>query len=174
MPSVQLQKNSSASFESYRWGTQESQFSSVIGFLRGTGEESPAIDTWLIAILSNPSAAAKWSIDGLTIGVFTRAIVNERFKVFSESRHRDIAKHLSLNTQLADPNNELRKLSRPKQGVCLIYPTIPTDFSEVGIVKDADITIGISLTFPKNGIRQRMNWRVKDQSKDAHAFLDGV
>lgn len=160
--------------QAYRWGTLESQFSSVLGFLRGTGDESPAIDTWLIAILRNPSAASKWSINDLMFGIFARAVVNERFKVFSESRHRHIANHLSLNEQLVKPNDELRNLTRARQGVCLVYPTVPTDYSGDAAVKDTEVTVGLSLTFPKNNIRQRMNWRVKDSSKDAPAFIRGT
>lgn len=160
--------------QSYRWGTQESQFSSVIGFLQGVGEESPAIDSWLIAILGNPSAKNKWPMGGVALGVFARAVVNDRFKVFSESRHRDIAKHLSLIAPLANPNKELRNLTKPKQAVCLIYPTVSTDFNGPEIIKDTEITVGLSLTFPKNGIRQRMNWRVKDMSVGASAFIDGA
>lgn len=159
--------------QSYKWGTLESQFSSVIGFLRGTGEESPAIDSWLIAILGNPSATNQWSAGGVKFGVFARAVVNDRFKVFSESRHRDIAKHLSLVKQLVNPNQELSNLTKARQGVCLVYPTVPPDHIGSVDVSDADITLGLSLIFPKNSIRQRMNWRVKDASKGAAAFIQG-
>jgi hypothetical protein len=159
---------------SYRWGTKESQFSAVIGFLLGGGEDSPDIDSWLIAILDNPSSAGSWSIGGKSVGVFERAAVNERFKVFSESRHRDVSKHLSQVARLLEPNDALRQLSQPKQAVCLIYPTVPTGLKKPGsVVRNADITIGLSLSFPTNGIRQSMNWRVKDDRREAPAFVDG-
>ncbi|WP_426664459.1 Z1 domain-containing protein [Rhodanobacter aciditrophus] len=158
--------------QAYRWGTVESQFSSVLGFLNGVGEDSPGIDSWLILVLENPSSKSHWSLGDLALGTFSRAVVNDRFKVFSESRHRDVAKHLSYVEQLGNPNEKLRALARPRQGVCLIYPTVSTDFSGAGKVEDKAVTVGLSLTFPKNGINQKMNWRVRDPSKEAPAFLD--
>jgi hypothetical protein len=156
---------------SYRWGTRESQFSSVIGFLQGTGDESPGIDGWLVVVLHNPSAERKWNFADFEHGVFTRGAVEQRFNVFSESRHRDVAKHLARIEDLQNPNRELVELTRQGQAVCLIYPTIARGAGGMGQVDDKEITVGLSLMFPKNHIRQRINFRVADRSKDAPAFV---
>lgn len=158
----------------YRWGTRESQFSSVVGFLQGTGDESPSIDSWLILILRNPSATRSWSFGNLKHGVFMRAVVEQRFNVFSESRHRDVAKHLCLLKALQTPSAQLQSLAKPKQGVCLVYPTIPNGSAGSSSVKDTEITVGLSLMFPKNNIRQQINFRVADSSKGAPAFIKAV
>ena len=163
-----------AFIQSYRWGTQQSQFSSVIGFLQGTGAEDPQIDSWLVAVLANPSAKRSWSIDGINLGVFERGVVNERFKVFSESRHRDIANHLTQrkDKNLIDPSNALTKLTKQRQGVCLVYPTVPSDYDGKQDISDSDVTIGLCLTFPENSIRQTMNWRVIDPTRNTSLWID--
>lgn len=158
----------------YRWGTKESQFSSVVGFLQGAGDESPAIDSWLVVIMRNPSAESGWTFSGHRHGVFMRAMVEQRFNVFSEPRHRDVAKHLCLIEELASPNDQLRTLTKARQGVCLIYPTLPTGHGKILEVEDREVTLGLSLMFPKNKIKLRINFRVKDDSKNAPAFVDSA
>lgn len=155
----------------YRWSTRESQFSSVIGFLQGTGDESPCVDSWLVVLLRNPSAERTWAFAGRKHGVFMRGVVEQRFSVFSESRHRKIAKHLSLVKELTSPNSQLQSLAKPRQGVCLVYPTLPSGYQGSGEVKNGEISLGLSLMFPKNNIRQRINFRVSDSSADAPAFV---
>ncbi|WP_426270496.1 Z1 domain-containing protein [Dyella kyungheensis] len=147
--------------QGYVWGTRESQFSPVINFLQGTADESPEIDAWLIALLGKPSAATKWKFGPHEIGVFNRAVVGDRYRVFSEARHRDIASHLAGISVLSEPNESLRRFTKSRQGVCLIYPTVPNEFNAVEAT-DREITLGLSLTFPKNHIPQKINWRVKD------------
>ncbi len=154
----------------YVWGTSESQFSSVINFLLGTGDESPGVDKWLIALLGKPAAHAKWKLGAHEVGAFNRGVVDDRFKVFSEARHRDIASHLTGNSILLDPSESLRRSTSGRQGVCLVYPTVPNDFQGAQVT-DKQINLGLSLTFPKNRIPQRINWRVKDP-KVSVAFVE--
>jgi len=145
----------------YRWSTPVSQFGSVLGFLAGVGDEDPCVDSWLIALLDNPSSEFEWSHGKGTVGCFKRASVDGRFKVISESRHRNVAEHLVGTKVLESPNGELIRYSDARQAVCLIYPTLPNDFSKPGVVDDRQISIGLSLRFPANSIRHRMSWRVK-------------
>src|SRR3990167_11551385 len=121
--------------------------------------------------MRNPSAAHTWQFASHEHGVFMRSVVDQRFNVFSESRHRDVAKHLSLIGELSLPNEQLRALASPRQGVCLIYPTLPTGFVGTREQRSGEVTLGLSLMFPKNSIRQQINFRVKDDSKNAPAFV---
>lgn len=157
---------------SYRWGTAESQFSSVLGFLSGVGEESPEIESWLVIVLGKPSGVAWTFLDG-SHGVFARAVVGDRFKVFSELRHRMIASDLAGIVELTDCNAELLAARRPRQAVCLIYPTVSKEFLRED-VRDEDVTLGLSLVFPKNAIPQRINWRVIDPKNPVAFVLRGA
>lgn len=154
----------------YRWGTKESQFAGVIAFLNGAKETSPEIDSWLLVILRNPSSKAQWSFDGKQFGAFGRTAVPAadgalRYKVISESRHRAVARHLAGTESLQTPNAELVSETRPRQAVCLVYPTIDKG-SKVGALGDEDVTVGITAVFPKNSIKQRIDFQVAQGGRD--------
>lgn len=155
----------------YEWGTPSNQFASVIGFLSGTGKESPEIDLWRLMVLDNQRSTSKWEFGGQKFGVFRRAGTGDRFNVFSESRHKNVSKHLTGTLMLAKPNDQLAEMVQPRQAVCLIYPVVPKDFEERSRVQDGDVTLGMSLEFPRNNIPKLINWRVKDPTSDA-AFVD--
>lgn len=158
--------------ERYKWGTDQSQFAGVIQFLRGTADQSPGIDAWRVILMSKPSARSQWEFGGSKLGVFTRGLDGGRFKVFSELRHREIAKHLAEIKVLSNPSDSLRRLVHSRQGVLLVYPVVSTDFSKQQVA-DQQVTLGLSLTFPKNSMRQRMDWRVKNSSSKI-AFVDSA
>jgi hypothetical protein len=154
----------------YRWGTKESQFARVITFLNGTSEASPEIDSWLLMILRNPSSDARWTFDGKQFGVFGRTAVPAadgalRYKVISESRHRALARHLTGTESLQAPNAALTMETRPRQAVCLVYPTIDMG-ATTGDLEDEDVTVGITVVFPKNSIRQRIDFQVARGGRD--------
>jgi hypothetical protein len=154
----------------YRWGTKESQFAGVIAFLNGTKETSPEIDSWRIVILQNPSSKAQWTFDGKQFGAFGRTAVPAadgalRYKVISESRHRAVAKHLAGTESLLSPNPELVAATRPRQAVCLVYPTIDKG-SKVGVLGDDDVTVGITAVFPKNSIKQKIDFQVAQGGRE--------
>ncbi|HGM7321349.1 TPA: Z1 domain-containing protein [Stenotrophomonas maltophilia] len=150
-----------AFLKEYRWSTSTSQFASVFGFLSGVGDEDPCVDSWIVALLNNPSAKSHWSSGSDTAGCFSRSCIGGRFNVISESRHRNVAEHLVGSKVLDDPSPDLIRYSAPRQAVCLVYPTVPRDFSGQGLVADKEVSIGLSLRFPENGIRHRMSWSVK-------------
>lgn len=158
--------------ERYAWGTPESQFANVISFLKGTGADSPGVDQWLLLMLTKPSAKSHWAFDGFDHGVFERSVLNGRFKVFSEKRHRDIADHLTGISHLPVADGPLDALRAPRQAVALLYPTMRKGDDVKAKVADREITLGLDLAFPPNSIRQRMNWRVRDTSPSAGAFVD--
>lgn len=157
--------------QEYKWGTQTNQFGSVIGFLSGTGGESPDIRMWRVILMDNPSAACRWKFDDQLFGVFERGGTGDRFNVFSEYRHKDVAKHLTGLSSLMDPNAQLAEMTRPQQGVCLVYPVVPKDFGGQQLVPDKEVTLGMHLEFPVNHIPKQINWRVRDPASDA-AFVD--
>lgn len=156
----------------YRWATRESQFSSVIGFLQGDGDESPKVEDWLVLVLQNPTAKRAWKFAGVPHGVFARATANQRFNVFSESRHRDVAKHITGVQPLESPNSVLEEMRGVGRAVCLVYPTVAKPIDGTDPVSDCEVTVGLSLSFPENAIRQRINFRVRDGSNSAPAFVD--
>jgi len=154
----------------YRWGTKESQFAGVISFLNGKNDTSPEIDSWLVAILRNPSSSAQWMFDGKSFGAFGRTPVPAadgalRYKVISESRHRAVARHLAGTEPLQSPNEELISATRPRQAVFLVYPTIDRGSKE-GILADDDVTVGITAVFPKNSIKQRIDFQVAQKNTE--------
>ncbi|QGW66673.1 endonuclease [Lysobacter soli] len=156
--------------KAYRWGTPANQFAAVIGFLSGTGGHSPDVDKWRVILMDNPSAAGKWRFNGKAVGVFERGGTAERFNVFSESRHKAVAAHLTGVTALSSPNAQLVAMTQPRQAICLIYPVVPRDFGGTS-VKDTEITLGMHLEFPANRIPEQINFRVRDPKSDA-AFVD--
>jgi hypothetical protein len=154
----------------YQWGTKESQFAGVINFLNGTKEASPEIDSWILVILRNPSSKAQWTFDGKRFGAFGRTAVPAadgalRYKVISESRHRAVARHLAGTASLKTPNPELARETRARQAVCLVYPTVDKN-SKVGDLADEDITLGITPVFPRNSIKQRIDFQVTQGNRD--------
>lgn len=148
--------------KSYKWGAQGDEFTRVIGFLSGSGDDSPEIDCWRVLLMDQPSAPSKWKFESLSCGVFRRGRTGDRFNIFSEPRHKAIAKHLTGTLKLSSPNDELIGISEERQAVCLVYPVVPKDFNGGPIVADTDVTLGLSLEFPKNSIPKLINWRVKD------------
>lgn len=153
----------------YRWGTRESQFAGVISFLDGSGDAAPGINSWLVTVLDKPSASARWAFSGRDFGVFERAMVGvgegDRYKVISESRHRAVAKHLVDVEALLDANQLLRDNTVSGQAVCLVYPTVPVGFTGAA-VKDEDVTVGLSLVFPANSIKQKIDWQVGQPERE--------
>lgn len=161
----------SAFLRAYKWGTKDSQFATVLPFLEGVGDESPQIDRWLVVLLSNGKSDAQWAFEGKNYGAFRRSVVSDRFKVFSESRHRIVCEHICGLKTLADPSSDLLALGAGRQATCLIYPTIEKN-RKGGDVRDNEVVLGLSLLFPRNRIKQIANWTVRDSSPQAPAFLD--
>lgn len=154
-----------AFLKEYRWSTPTSQFASVFGFLASGGDEDPCVDSWIVALLSNPSADARWSFGSDAVGCFGRSSIGGRFNVISESRHRNVAQHLVESKVLDEPNPALIRYTKSRQAVCLVYPTVPKDSSVQGLIDDKEVSIGLSLRFPQNGIRHRMSWSVKGDAR---------
>ncbi|MCW2068337.1 UNVERIFIED_ORG: hypothetical protein M2420_003708 [Stenotrophomonas maltophilia] len=148
----------------YNWSTSVSQFGSVVGFLRGSEDEDAAVDSWLVAVLSNPSSDFIWDLNGNSLGCFRRSLVDGRFKVISELRHRNVAQHLVGTMKLDNPSADLVRYTAPRQAVCLVYPTVPSGYEGATKIDDKDISIGLSLRFPNNSIQHRMSWRVRANS----------
>jgi len=108
--------------------------------------------------------------DGKSFGAFGRTPVPAadgalRYKVISESRHRAVARHLAGTEPLQSPNEELISATRPRQAVFLVYPTIDRGSKE-GILADDDVTVGITAVFPKNSIKQRIDFQVAQKNTE--------
>ena len=132
-----------------------------IDFLRSKGPRDPMIDNWLV-VAPQVKKPRGWHemLDLQFAGVFrTRRDENrERFSTYNDPKHRHFALHLSSNMVLEGPNDELIALTRPRQGVLLLY--FVTDDQKSEIVQ-GPFSPGFTLLFPKNNIITPITFKVR-------------
>lgn len=127
-------------------------------FLEGSAG-LPGIDRWLVVSPEIANAQGGITIEGAELNVVYRSrkpAGGARFNTYNDKRHRAFAEHLAGIKPLAEPSETLKPLLGPKTGVMLLYPITETK----GAAKRDELTVGFTLLFPKNTIRNAVGFTV--------------
>jgi hypothetical protein len=142
-------------------------------FLKGSAG-SPGIDRWLVISPEIATAQGSLSLGGADLDVVYRSRKPEggaRFNTYNDKRHRAFAEHLAGIKGLAEPSESLSDLVAPRTGVMLLYPITETK----GSAKRDGLTVGFTLLFPKNNIRNAVGFTVYVQGPyEAVVDLDAL
>jgi hypothetical protein len=166
--------------ENYRWynSKERSKVSNPmqlqIEFLKKSGAQDPGIDHWLLLGPHIKQPRAHRPLAGKNFHVVNRTRQSEnRFNTYNDPIHRDFAKHISGQDLLAEPNDALEALRKPKRGVIIYYPI--TETPKVKGTAKGPFTVGFTLLFPRNTIRTPIKFTVKRTDlKDAAVVPSGV
>lgn len=163
--------------KAYRWydaGDPEAARRGVpmqlqIEYLEGKHGD-PEIDDWLLIGPKIDKPRAARPVNGVNFDVVYRSRHEEapgRFQTFNDPKHRDIARFIAGQTEIDDANEAFRNLRRPRRAALIYYPITET---ETGNVKPP-FTVGFTLLFPPNGIRQPLAFTVRRQDKPSAAVI---
>jgi len=143
----------------YRWsGDNPHLLARYLDFLAGRHGD-PCIRRWLFVAPQRDSAdAGVWSAGGSDFGIRHRARVTpdgDRYKVYTEPAHKDVASYLCGLSDGAQPSAKTEWLRDSRQAIFLFYP-----------VKDEDhesfVSMGFALLFPANRISTPIKFSVHD------------
>jgi hypothetical protein len=167
----------------YQWPIGYRGFDESLLYLNGTGDWDPAIDQWLIIFPQvNDQRPEVVLTDGTKLKTVGRTILEDkRFDAVTEPKHRkaaeilnsvkpdnwkgDISKHIETRSK--------EKLNHTKLGVALAYLVI--EKSEIKLISkpaDKDVTVSLSLLFPKNNIKRQVAFSVIDQNQAEELIVD--
>jgi Z1 domain len=138
-------------------------------FLQGSAG-SPGIDRWLIVSpeIASPQGSIALEAANLHVVYRTRRSLGPRFNTYNDKRHRAFAEHLAGIKPLADPSAELEAFRAPRTGVMLLYPITETK----GSGKREVVTVGFTLLFPKNSIRNAVGFTVHIPAEPYDAVIE--
>lgn len=127
-------------------------------FLEGSAG-SPGIDRWLVISpeIANPQGSVSVEERELHVVYRTRKPAGgARFNTYNDKRHRAFAEDLAGIKLLAEPSETLQALRRTRTGVMLLYPITEAK----GSGPQNPVTVGFTLLFPKNTIRNAVGFTV--------------
>jgi len=127
-------------------------------FLEGSAG-MPGIDRWLVASPEIASAQGNLTLGEAELDVVYRSrkpAGGARFNTYNDKRHRAFAEHLAGIKPLSEPSATLAPLVGPRTGVMLLYPITETK----GSANREAVTVGFTLLFPKNNIRNAVGFTV--------------
>ena len=139
-------------------------------YLQGSAG-APAIDRWLVVSPEIANAQGTVVLEGVDLHVVYRSRKPEggpRFNTYNDKRHRAFAEHLAGLKVLLDPSDTLAPLVAPRTAVMLLYPITEKKGSGV---REA-ITVGFTLLFPKNSIRNAVGFTVHVPAQPFDAVVD--
>jgi len=162
--------------KSYRWydpgdpaARRGNPLQLQIEFLEGK-QGDPQIDDWLLIGPKIDKARGQRSLGGLDFDVVYRSRHEEapgRFQTYNDPKHRDIARYVAGQIDIADANEALQRLKRPRRAAMIYYPITET---EIGKVK-GPFTVGFTLLFPKNDIRRPLAFSVRKSATPTAAVV---
>ncbi len=153
----------------YKWsGRNPYLLARHIDFLRGK-HGNTQIDRWLLlAPQREEPAKHKWSANGMDFDVRQRARVDvdgERYKVYTEPSHKDMAMHLCELEDGTAPSEKASALRSARQAIFLFYPVLDENKSaKRRAAPELEPNMGFSLLFPKNSIATPIRFTVRDPS----------
>ena len=161
--------------ESYIWYDEKSP-DAVLGnplrlqveFLRKSAGD-PGIDRWVILCprISNPQGTFKLAGADLDVVIRTRQS-ESRYNTYNDPVHRGFARHIAGPDKLAKPSATLESLARPRTAVMILYPIS----EKKGQGQREVVTVGFTLLFPKNNIRNAVGFTVRMPGKPPEAVVD--
>lgn len=141
-----------------------------IEYLEGSAG-APGIDRWLVVSPEIGSPQGTLPLVGTDLHVVFRSRKPQggpRFNTYNDKRHRAFAEHLAGIKVLADPSETLAAFQGPRTGVMLLYPITEQKGSGV---RDT-VTVGFTLLFPRNNIRNAVGFTVHMPAQPYDAVVD--
>ncbi|TYC79871.1 endonuclease [Stappia sp. BW2] len=137
-------------------------------FLEGSAGD-PGIDRWLILSpkISTPQSTFRLAGEKLHV-VYRSRQSSSRFNTYNDKVHRAFARHIAGPTELEDASKEFETLKAPRTGVMLLYPIT----EKKGRGKTQSITVGFTLLFPPNKIRNAVGFTVHVPAQPFDALID--
>ncbi|MFK4503794.1 hypothetical protein ABIF86_008085 [Bradyrhizobium japonicum] len=166
-----------AFLKSYRWYDDKPTQARLGNPLRlqleflGGSAGSPGIDRWLIVSPEIANSQGSITLQATDLNVVYRSrkpAGGARFNTYNDKRHRAFAEHLAGIKALIEPSETLDALKQPKTGVMLLYPITETKGSGSMEV----VTVGFTLLFPKNNIRNAVGFTVHVPAEPYDAVVD--
>ena len=162
--------------ELYRWDGKRRPLARQLDFLAGEGDRDPMIDHWILLLPQLKRPKFYWD-SSLQLSAVERSRLDDRFKAFSEPRHRDIAEVIAGLAEGENVSADLKRLIRPRSGVALIYPAIEKGtkprVDDDKVAQDADVSMGLAFLAPKNSIPgPPIGFRVVDKSRADSIVVD--
>lgn len=137
-------------------------------FLEGSAGD-PGIDRWLIISPEISTPQGTFELAGVNLNVVYRSRQSaSRFNTYNDKSHRAFARHLAGPAELNDASEDLNALRSPRTGVMILYPI--TD--KKGSGKKKVVTVGFTLLFPLNKIRNAVGFTVHVNAEPIDAIVD--
>ena len=161
--------------KAYRWYDEKSpelKFGNPLRlqleFLEGSAGD-PGIDRWLILSPEISKPQGSFELEGADLNVVYRSRQSpSRFNTYNDKTHRAFARHLAGPTELENASDEIEALKAPRTGVVLLYPITE---KKDGSKKDV-LTVGFTLLFPPNNIRNAVGFTVHVPAQPFDALID--
>lgn len=142
-----------------RWsGDNPHLLARQLDFLRGKHGDAQ-IERWLVvAPQTQDGTGAKWQAHGIPFAVRHRARVTpegDRYKVYTEPAHKDVATYLCGLIEGDRPSKETVAWRHEHQAVFLFYPVRDEKTEQL-------VSMGFALLFPRNSIATPIRFSVHD------------
>jgi hypothetical protein len=160
----------------YEWSeAQTNHIYNQIRFMEGEHGD-PGIDRWVfMAPQIGSELYDPWQCESVsyrTVGR-SRVATGSRFRVYSDSGHRDMAGYLAGQNVSGRPNNPAKRWLRQKQGTFLFYPVQEIDAQSKKSTGQG-LTMGFSLLYPPNDLPKEIKWGVHIPDLPDEAPIDRV
>jgi len=159
----------------YKWyddSSPEAKFGNPLRlqleFIQGSAG-SPGIDRWLVISPEVSTPQGAFELEGASLHVVFRSrqpSPGPRFNTYNDKVHRAFGRHLAGPTLLPGASASLDAMKEASTGVMLLYPIT----EQKGVVKD--LTMGFTLLFPANGIRNAVGFTVLVAAQPLDALVD--
>jgi hypothetical protein len=166
----ELPKDKVAAFlHGYQWGKDnQGTLQLVLEFLENKNRD-PGVDRWLL-LAPQLKSGTTIRLSGAEFSIKERSRSDDggRYLVYSEPTHILMARFLAGVENGKAKNSVTSNLLKPKQAVLLFYPVL----SKEERTGDAIPTMGFVLAFPKNNIKKRVEFSVRDEAHPNAAVVD--
>jgi len=157
----------------FKWADGARSFQHEMEYLSGNHGDT-GITRWLVVVPQVRGKDLTWAEAGLAnVTVAARGYDDETgFSVFSEPRHRELAKLLGgVPNDLTDPSESLIRLAEP--GTAVLFLFLVHDKRLVpSALRWSEITLGVGLQLPPSRIPQQVVWTVMNESQKDAVVVD--
>lgn len=155
----------------YKWGPGHEGTLQLVGEFLGGKSGDPGVANWLmIAPQSESDRKGTHSFGGVSFNIRerSRSADKTRYLVYSEPDHIRMARFLAQLESGESTNRLTARLRKPKQAVLLFYPVRSKEEGAANL----NPTVGFVLTFPKNHIKKRVAFSVRDEAHPDAVVVD--
>ena len=179
---VQMWRTSKAALvefmEAYVWYGGEEYFQRQKEFLSQTDKKDPEIDEVLIIAPQRIKSLdySTWTASGEALSIWGRdRITKRRFGAISGSADRQIGNYFAgIANKVEEVDEKTEAFRQPRTAVMLVYPILPMgdDRLKGCEVADSEISVGVGIAYPKNGMPTEAVFEPVDPTKEDDVVLD--